>query len=50
LTRSSAFALAKNFRWRSELDPAPLRGIRFYGVIVMSTLIGLGAGFTHHRS
>jgi Mn2+/Fe2+ NRAMP family transporter len=29
------------------LDLSPLRGARFYSVIAISTLIGVGLGFTH---
>jgi NRAMP (natural resistance-associated macrophage protein)-like metal ion transporter len=47
LAGSSAFALAETFRWRRGLDLTPLRGARFYGVIAVSTLIGVGLGFTH---
>ncbi|HLX28754.1 MAG TPA: divalent metal cation transporter [Casimicrobiaceae bacterium] len=47
LAGSSAFALAESFRWRRGLDLAPLRGARFYGVIALSTLIGVGLGFSH---
>jgi NRAMP (natural resistance-associated macrophage protein)-like metal ion transporter len=46
LAGSSAFALAETFRWRRGLDLTALRGIRFYGVIAVSTLIGVGLGFT----
>ena len=46
LAGSSAFALAESFRWKHGLDLTPLRGIRFYGVIAVSTLIGVGLGFT----
>jgi Mn2+/Fe2+ NRAMP family transporter len=46
LAGSSAFALAESFRWRRGLDLSPLRGARFYGVIAVSTLIGVGLGFT----
>ena len=47
LAGSSAFALAETFRWRRGLDLTPLRGVRFYGVIAASTLIGVGLGFSH---
>ncbi|HEY3583165.1 MAG TPA: divalent metal cation transporter [Casimicrobiaceae bacterium] len=47
LAGSSAFALAESFRWRRGLDLSPLRGARFYSVIAISTLIGVGLGFTH---
>ena len=46
LAGASAFALAEAFRWRRGLDLTPLRGARFYGVIGVSTLIGVGLGFT----
>ena len=46
LAGSSAFALAETFRWRRGLDLTPLRGARFYGVIAVSTLIGVALGFT----
>lgn len=46
LAGASAFALAESFRWRRGLDLTPLRGIRFYGVIAVSTLIGVALGFT----
>jgi len=46
LAGASAFALAEAFRWRRGLDLTPLRGARFYGVIAVSTLIGVGLGFT----
>lgn len=46
LAGTSAFALAESFRWRRGLDLTPSRGIRFYGVITVSTLIGVGLGFT----
>lgn len=47
LAGSSAFALAESFRWRRGLDLTPVRGARFYGVIAVSILIGVGFGFTH---
>jgi NRAMP (natural resistance-associated macrophage protein)-like metal ion transporter len=46
LAGSSAFALAETFRWRRGLDLTPLRGARFYGVIAVSTVIGVGLGFS----
>ena len=46
LAGASAFALAESFRWRRGLDLTPLRGARFYGVIAVSTLIGVLLGFT----
>ncbi len=46
LAGASAFALAESFRWRRGLDLTPLRGARFYGVIAVSTLVGIALGFT----
>ena len=46
LAGSAAFAVAESFRWRRGLDLAPLRGLRFYGVIAAATLVGVGLGFT----
>jgi NRAMP (natural resistance-associated macrophage protein)-like metal ion transporter len=46
LAGSSAFALAETFLWRRGLDLAPLAGVRFYGVIAASTLIGMVLAFT----
>ena len=47
LAGSAAFAVAESFRWRRGLDLSPMRGARFYGVIAVSTMIGVGLGFTH---
>ena len=47
LAGSAAFAVAESFRWRHGLDLPPLRGARFYGVIAVATLLGIGIGFTH---
>jgi NRAMP (natural resistance-associated macrophage protein)-like metal ion transporter len=47
LAGSSAFALAETFRWRRGLNLTPLRGARFYGVIAVSTMIGVALGFSH---
>jgi Mn2+/Fe2+ NRAMP family transporter len=46
LAGSAAFAVAESFRWRRGLDLPPLRGVRFYGVIAVATLLGVGLGFT----
>ena len=46
LAGSAAFAVAEAFQWRRGLDLAPLRGARFYGVIALATMIGVGVGFT----
>jgi NRAMP (natural resistance-associated macrophage protein)-like metal ion transporter len=46
LAGSSAFALAETFGWRRGLSLPPLRGLKFYGVIAVSTLVGVVFGFT----
>jgi Mn2+/Fe2+ NRAMP family transporter len=46
LAGAAAFAVAESFRWRRGLDLPPLRGVRFYGVIAVATLLGVGLGFT----
>jgi NRAMP (natural resistance-associated macrophage protein)-like metal ion transporter len=45
LTASSAYAVAETFRWNSSLDAKPQGAREFYGVIAVSTLIGLGINF-----
>jgi NRAMP (natural resistance-associated macrophage protein)-like metal ion transporter len=45
LTGSAAYAFAETFKWRQGLDER-LRGARyFYGVIVLSTVIGIAMDF-----
>lgn len=46
LAGSAAFAVAEAFGWRKGLNLNPQRGMRFYGIIVTATLIGIGLGFT----
>ena len=46
LAGSAAFAVAESFRWRQGLDLTPLRGARFYSVIAVATLLGVGLAFT----
>ncbi|MCH8623004.1 divalent metal cation transporter [Undibacterium sp. TS12] len=46
LAGSSAYALAGAFKWKSSLERTPMHAKRFYGVIVISTLIGIALGFT----
>ncbi len=43
---SSAYAAAGAFRWRNSLERAPMQAKRFYGIIAVSTLVGIGLGFT----
>jgi len=46
LAGSSAYAIAGAFRWQNSLEHKPMEAKRFYGVIAISTLIGIGLGFT----
>jgi len=46
LAGSAAFAVAETFRWKRGLELTPIAGIRFYGIIAASTLIGIALGFT----
>lgn len=45
LTGSAAYAVAEAFGWRSGLDEPPRRAGKFYGVIVVSTLVSLFINF-----
>lgn len=47
LAGSSAYAIAEAFDWkRRSLELQPLMAKRFYGIIAISTLGGIGIGFT----
>jgi NRAMP (natural resistance-associated macrophage protein)-like metal ion transporter len=46
LAGSAAYAMAETFGWRSGLEQKPARAKRFYAIIAISTLIGVGLGFT----
>ena len=46
LAGSAAYAIAEAFRWRSGLELKPHQAKRFYGIIILSTLVGVGLGFT----
>jgi Mn2+/Fe2+ NRAMP family transporter len=45
LTGSSAYAVAETFGWRSGLDEKPRHAKKFYAVIAVSMLIGVGIDF-----
>jgi NRAMP (natural resistance-associated macrophage protein)-like metal ion transporter len=45
LTGSSAYAISEAFGWRYGLDEKPHRAKQFYGVIVVSTLVGMAMNF-----
>jgi len=46
LAGSSAYAMAGAFKWKNSLERAPMRAKQFYGIIAISTLIGIALGFT----
>lgn len=46
LAGSSAYAMAGAFRWKNSLERTPMRAKQFYGIIAVSTLIGIALGFT----
>ena len=46
LAGSSAYAMAGAFEWKNSLERAPMRAKQFYGVIAISTVIGIALGFT----
>ena len=45
LTGSAAYAVAETFGWRSGLDEKPRHAKKFYGVIALSTLVGVAIDF-----
>lgn len=46
LAASSAYAMAGAFQWESSLESTPMKAKQFYGIIAISTLIGVALGFT----
>lgn len=42
LAGSAAYAISGAFRWKNSLEDKPAMAPRFYGIIVVSTLIGVG--------
>jgi NRAMP (natural resistance-associated macrophage protein)-like metal ion transporter len=46
LAGSAAYAMAGAFKWKSSLEDEPAMAPRFYGIIVISTLVGVALGFT----
>ena len=46
LAGSSAYAMAGAFKWKNSLERTPMQAQRFYGIIAISTLIGIAVGFT----
>ncbi|MBV8459713.1 MAG: divalent metal cation transporter [Candidatus Eremiobacteraeota bacterium] len=45
LTASSAYAMSEMFGWRFGLDKKPGRAPQFYGVIALSTIVGIELNF-----
>jgi NRAMP (natural resistance-associated macrophage protein)-like metal ion transporter len=46
LAGSAAYAMAGAFQWRNSLELKPVTAKGFYGIIALSTLIGVGLCFT----
>jgi NRAMP (natural resistance-associated macrophage protein)-like metal ion transporter len=46
LAGSAAYAVSGAFGWRASLERQALQAKRFYGVLAIATLIGLGLNFT----
>jgi len=46
LAGSAAYAMAGAFKWKNSLELEPLGAKRFYGIIAISTLIGVALCFT----
>lgn len=46
LAGSCAYAMAGAFKWKNSLERTPMRAKQFYGVIAISTLIGIMLNFT----
>jgi len=46
LAGSAAYAMAGAFRWKKGLELKPQMAKKFYGIIALSTLVGIGLGFT----
>jgi NRAMP (natural resistance-associated macrophage protein)-like metal ion transporter len=46
LAGSAAYAMAGAFRWKNSLELEPRLAKRFYGIIVLATVVGLALDFT----
>ncbi len=46
LAGSAAYAMAGAFKWKNSLEDEPSMAPRFYGIIVIATLVGVMLGFT----
>jgi NRAMP (natural resistance-associated macrophage protein)-like metal ion transporter len=45
LAGSSAYAMAGAFKWKNSLEHTPMHAKQFYGIIVISTVIGIALDF-----
>lgn len=46
LAGSAAYAMAGMFEWKNSLELEPKLAKRFYGIIILATVVGLSLGFT----
>jgi len=46
LAGSAAYAMAGTFEWKNSLELAPKLAKRFYGIIILATVVGLALDFT----
>lgn len=46
LAGSSAYAMSGAFKWKNSLERTPMMAKQFYGIIAISTVIGILLGFT----
>ncbi|MFZ6707652.1 NRAMP family divalent metal transporter [Undibacterium sp. TC9W] len=46
LAGSSAYAMAGAFKWKNSLENTATQAWQFYAIIALSTVIGIGLGFT----
>jgi Mn2+/Fe2+ NRAMP family transporter len=46
LAGSAAYAMAGTFEWKNSLKLAPKLAKRFYGIVILATVVGLALGFT----
>ena len=46
LAGSAAYAVAESFHWKSSLELKPYLAKKFYSIIAVATLVGVGLGFT----
>ncbi|MEJ8823192.1 divalent metal cation transporter [Variovorax humicola] len=45
LAGSAAYAMAGTFRWKNSLELRPMAAKRFYGIIAISTMVGVAINF-----